>query len=171
MNNVKILGVIAIIMGILAMLAPMVTGLSIAFVVGVFVTIAGIARLVWAFQERTTGSMMLMIAIGILTLLCGVAMLANPLFAAALLTILLATYFIADGALEVAAGLSYPHLQQRGLLIFAGIVSVLLGAIIIAQFPLSGIWAIGILFGIKLFFIGLIMVMSNSTIPTDVVRR
>ena len=89
MNNMKTLGAIAIIMGIIALFTPLVTGLSIAFLVGVLVTIVGIIRLVWAFQARSRGSMFLMFAIGVLTLACGIAMLSNSLFATAVLTILL----------------------------------------------------------------------------------
>jgi uncharacterized membrane protein HdeD (DUF308 family) len=47
-------------------------------------------------------------------------------------------------------------------MLFGGIVSVLLGIMIWAQFPLSGVWAIGILLGIKLFFVGLIMLVGGS---------
>ncbi len=47
-----------------------------------------------------------------------------------------------------------------------GIVSVLLGFMIWVQFPLSGVWAMGILLGIKMIFIGLIMVMATSAVRT-----
>jgi uncharacterized membrane protein HdeD (DUF308 family) len=43
-------------------------------------------------------------------------------------------------------------------------VSIWLGIIIRRQFPLSGVWAIGILLGIKLFFVGLIMVTGGSVV-------
>jgi uncharacterized membrane protein HdeD (DUF308 family) len=49
-------------------------------------------------------------------------------------------------------------------MIFGGIVSILLGFMIWGQFPLSGPYALGILLGIKLFFVGLIMVTGGSTL-------
>ena len=51
-----------------------------------------------------------------------------------------------------------------GWLIFGGVISILLGILIWKQYPLSGVWAIGILFGIKLFLVGLIMVTGGSVI-------
>jgi uncharacterized membrane protein HdeD (DUF308 family) len=51
-----------------------------------------------------------------------------------------------------------------GWLLFGGIVSILLGIIIWRQFPLSGVFAIGILFGIKLFFNGLLMVTGVAQV-------
>ena len=52
-----------------------------------------------------------------------------------------------------------------GWLLFAGIVSVLLGVMLWSQFPLSGIWALGILVGIKLIFSGIVIVASGAEHP------
>jgi uncharacterized membrane protein HdeD (DUF308 family) len=38
------------------------------------------------------------------------------------------------------------------------------------QFPLSGAWAIGILLGIKLFFVGLIMITGGSAVRSMAAR-
>lgn len=105
-----------------------------------------------------------MFAIGLLTLLAGFALLAHPLFASGVLTIMLAVYFILDGIGEIAAGVRLRPADGWGWLLFGGIVSLLLGMMIWRQFPLSGLWAVGILLGIKLFFIGLIMVTAGSAV-------
>jgi uncharacterized membrane protein HdeD (DUF308 family) len=151
-------GVIAIILGFLCMAAPMIAGLSIALLLGVLVLVAGTARLVWAFQAGTLGEGILKFLLAGLTLVCGLLLVANPLFASGLLTILLSLYFIVDGVSEIAVGMG----SRRGWFIFGGIVSILLGVLLWAQFPLSGAWALGILLGIKLLFIGLIMLMGGS---------
>lgn len=158
--NLTLLGAAAILMGILAMLAPSLTGYSIVFLVGILLAITGVARLFWAFQVNTLGKGLFLFAIGFLTLICGFAMIANPIFGSGIISILLAAYFIVDGFFELMAGLRMR--PNGGWLIFGGIISILLGMMIAAQFPLSGAWAIGILFGIKMFFIGLIMVTSGS---------
>jgi uncharacterized membrane protein HdeD (DUF308 family) len=151
-------GIIAIILGILAMIAPVVAGLSIALFLGVLVVIGGIVRLVWAFQAGSLGEGILKFLLAGLTLVCGMMLVANPLFASGFLTILLSLYFIVDGVSEIAVGMG----TRRGWFIFAGAVSILLGVLLWAQFPLSGAWALGILLGIKLLFIGLIMIMGGS---------
>ena len=46
-----------------------------------------------------------------------------------------------------------------------GIVRMIWG-----QFPLSGAWAIGILLGIKLFFVGLIMITGGSVVRSAAVE-
>ncbi len=163
-KRMTIFGVVAIILGMFAMLAPGLTGISVILLLGVFVLLAGIVRIIWAFQAGSFGKGLLMFAIGGLTLLCGIALLANPLFGSAVLTIMLALYFIIDGIFEIAAGARLRPEAGWGWMLFGGIVSVWLGIMIWGQFPLSGVWAIGILLGIKLFFVGLIMVMGGSAV-------
>ena len=161
-NRITTFGVIAIILGMLAMLAPGLTGLSVALLLGVIVLAAGIVRIIWAFQAGTFGKGLVGVVIGGLTLLCGILLIANPLFASGVLTILLVIYFICDGIIEIAAAMKLKPLEGWGWLLFGGIVSVLLGLMIWGQYPLSGAWAMGILIGIKLFMIGLIMVTGGA---------
>jgi uncharacterized membrane protein HdeD (DUF308 family) len=156
-------GVMAIILGMLAMLAPGLTGISIAMLLGGLVVVSGIVRMMWAFQSGSLGRGLWMLVIGVLTLLCGIALLAHPLFASGVLTILLAVYFVADGISEIAAGFGRLG-DGGGWLLFGGIVSILLGAMIWAQYPLSGAWAMGTLLGIKLFFVGLTMIAGGSAV-------
>jgi len=163
-RNMTIFGVITIILGILAMLAPGLTGLSVAMLVGVFVIGGGIVRMIWAFQAGGLGRGLVMFAIGGLTILCGIFLLANPLFATGVLTIILGIYFVADGIFEIAASFQLKPEPGWGWMLFAGIVSILFGIMIWGQFPLSGAWAIGILLGIKLFFVGLIMITGGSAV-------
>jgi len=163
-NKMTIFGVIAIILGILCLLAPALTGVWALTLMGLLVLAAGIVRMIWAFQAGSFGKGLLMFAIGGLTLLCGIALVANPLFASGVLTVMLAVYFIFDGISEIVGGFRLRPGSGWGWMLFGGIVSVLLGIMIWAQFPLSGVWAIGILLGIKLFFVGLIMVMGGSAV-------
>jgi len=156
-------GVIAIILGMLAMLAPGLTGASIAMLLGGLVVVSGIVRMMWAFQSGSLGRGLWMFVIGVLTLLCGIALLANPLFASGVLTIVLAAYFVFDGTSEIAVGVGRMG-DGGGWLLFSGIVSIILGAMIWAQYPLSGAWAMGTLLGIKLFFVGLTMITGGSAV-------
>src|SRR5206468_4759091 len=71
-------GVMAIILGVLALLAPGVTALSLSILLGLFVTAGGILRMLWAFQGSSPGKGLLTFALGTLTLVCGIVLLANP---------------------------------------------------------------------------------------------
>ena len=103
-----------------------------------------------------------------LTLICGGAIIANPLLGAGVLTMLLVVYFIADGAIEIGASFDIGIGNGGGWLLFGGIVSVLLGCMMWGQYPLSGAYAMGLFLGIKLFFIGLIMITGGSSLKRAV---
>ena len=120
-KNMTSFGVIAIILGFSAMLAPGLTGISVAILVGVIVLIAGIVRIIWAFQAGSLGKALLMFATGGLTLFCGIALVANPLFASGELTILLAVYFIVDGIVEIAASARLRPAPGSDWMLFGGI--------------------------------------------------
>jgi uncharacterized membrane protein HdeD (DUF308 family) len=155
------LGVIAMVLGVLAMLAPALTGFSIILLLGVLVSISGALRMVWAFRSGSVGRGLWSFVIGSLTLLCGVAMLANPLFGSAVMTLVLAVYFLLDGVVEIVVGAGRLG-KGGGLLIFCGLVSLLLAVLIWRQYPLSGAWAMGVLLGIKLLFVGVAMLAGGS---------
>ena len=165
-TGMNVLGIITIILGCLVMLAPMLTGFSILLLAGILVVIAGIVRMFWAFTAGSFGKGVLIFAIGGLTLLCGLALLFNPVFASGVLTVVLAIYLVVDGGAEIAAGLGLKPESGWGWMLFGGIVSILLGIMIWRQFPLSGVWAIGVLLGIKLLFVGLGMITVGSTART-----
>lgn len=163
-RKLNILGVLIIVLGALAMMAPGLTGMSIALMVGVIIIAAGTMRIVWAFQAASVGQGLLIFLVGGLTLVCGIAMVSSPLLAAGVLTIVITAYLLLDGACEVVAGLQMRPEPGSGWMLFSGAVSVVLGIMIWRQFPLSGPWAIGVLLGIKLLFVGLTMVMIGTRV-------
>jgi len=150
------MGVILLLMGFLAMGSPLVAGLSVAMMVGIVLIIGGIGQLVFAIK---TGKGLLTIILGVLTVLLGGYMLSNPGAALASLTIFLAIYLIVSGLLEAVMAFQVRPVKGWGWALFSGIISVVLGAMIWSQFPLSGAWAIGILLGVRLFFSGWTLLM------------
>ena len=158
------LGIVTMLLGFLVMLAPVLVGFSLLWILGLLVAGAGLCRMFWAFQAGSLGKGVLVFVIGGLTLLAGIALLANPMLASGVLTIVLAIYFVADGAAEMGAAFGLPRGSRRRWLLFGGTVSIVLGIMIWRQFPLSGVWAIGVLLGIKLLFGGMIMVAAGSTV-------
>jgi uncharacterized membrane protein HdeD (DUF308 family) len=163
-KRISRLGIATMILGFLTMLAPVFVGFSLLWILGFLVVAAGLVRMFWAFQTGSLGKGVLVFAIGGLTLFCGITLLANPLLASGVLTVVLTIYLIVDGVAEIGTSLGLPRGSGRAWLLFGGIFSILLGIMIWRQFPLSGVWAIGVLLGIKLLFGGMIMVAAGSTV-------
>ena len=148
-KNTKIFGIVTMIFGLLSIASPMIVGFSISILVGLLVLLAGIIRMVWTFQTSSLSNDLFGFIFGALTLLCGIALVTDPVLASGFLSIILALYFLIDGMLEIMAAFRLRPLSGWGWLLFAGSISFLLGLMIWQQYPLSGAWAIGILLGIK----------------------
>jgi uncharacterized membrane protein HdeD (DUF308 family) len=163
-KKMTVFGVLAIVLGLLTIATPALVGTSALVILGVLVLAAGLVRIIWAFSSGTVGKGILMFAIGLLTAVCGLSLIVNPLFASGVLSIVLAVYLIIDGLAEIFVGLERKPGSGWGWLLVGGIASILLGVMLWRQFPLSGVWAIGVMLGIKLCFIGLIMITAGTTV-------
>lgn len=164
------IGVVLLIVGILALVAPFVAGLSVAFVVGILLLIGGIAQLLFAFKAGSFGKGLLAFILGALTMMAGVIMISRPDVGLATLTLFLAAYFIAEGVFEALWAFQLKPVQGWGWSLFSGIVSLLLGIMIWRQFPLSGAWAVGVLVGIKLIFSGWTLITIGGAARAEAPR-
>jgi uncharacterized membrane protein HdeD (DUF308 family) len=153
------MGVILLLMGILAIGSPFIAGVSVVLTVGVAFLIGGIGQLVFSIKARAG---IFSLIIGVLTVIVGGYMLANPGAALASLTLFLAAYFIVSGIFEALLAFKARPVSGWGWSLFSGIVSVILGAMIWSQFPVSGAWAIGILLGVRLVLGGWTLIMFGS---------
>jgi len=163
MENIKkdagltmLLGGVMVLVGFLSMGSPLVAGLSVTMAVGIMLVIGGIGQLVFAVK---TGTGLFSIVMGALTVILGAYMLSNIGSALASLTIFIAAYFIIEGITEAIMAFQLKPARGWGWALFSGLITVLLGAMIWNQFPLSGAWAIGTLVGIKLVFSGWSLLM------------
>jgi len=165
-RRMTVFGIITIIVGIASIAAPLTTGISVVVTVGIFVIAAGILRMMWAFGAGSFGSGVLAFAIGGLTLLCGLSLVSEPIFAFGFLTVLIAMYLFADGIAEIAGAFRLAPESGRIWMIIGGVVSILLGIMMWEQYPLSGGWAIGVFLGIKLLFIGIAILTAGTGVRT-----
>jgi uncharacterized membrane protein HdeD (DUF308 family) len=124
--------------------------------------IAGVARTVGAFHAGSFGQGALAFIGGILTFVAGMILAARPGVGLATLTLLLAGYLLVDG---IAGALLAFHVRPEkgwGWMLFSAAMAVVLGFLLLREWPLSGLWAIGTLVGINLLFAGSSIVSIGS---------
>jgi uncharacterized membrane protein HdeD (DUF308 family) len=148
------IGIFLLIAGVLALGAPFMTGISITLMIGVLMIIGGVAKSVLAFRVGAFGRGVLVFLMGVLMVVVGIYMVSQPVAALASMTLFLAAYFIVTGIVEFFAAFGIRPAEGWGWMLLNGIVTLLLGLMIWRQFPVSGVWALGTLFGIKLLFSG-----------------
>jgi uncharacterized membrane protein HdeD (DUF308 family) len=163
-GRTMLLGVLLVILGVLAMGAPLVTGMAITFLVGTCVVLGGAVQLVFALSAPSGGRKLFAALLGLLTLAIGIYMLVHPLFGLGALTLALAIYFLVEGVAEIAYAFQMKPAQGWGWALFSGVVTLALGWMIWRDWPVSGVWAIGLLVGIKILLSGWMLIAMGGSI-------
>ncbi|HTO54936.1 MAG TPA: HdeD family acid-resistance protein [Myxococcota bacterium] len=147
------LGISLIVLGTVAIsYAEIVTLASVVFF-GALLAIGGVIEIAHAFRVRSTSGALLHVLAAVLSIVAGFLMMTEPLTGSLALTVLAAAYFLVSGAFRIAAALSV-DLPHRGLAVFGGIVSLVLGLLVWSEMPGSALWLIGTFLGIDLLFRG-----------------
>lgn len=149
------LSILMILAGILAIFVPPAAGIAVAVIVAWMLMLGGISHLVFAWHVRSTGGMIWQLLVGILYLFLSVYLLMHPVAGLASLTLLLAAYLFLKGIVEFVLAFRLRALPGSGWLVFDGIITLLLGAMIGLSWPWSSEWAIGTLVGISMLFAGI----------------
>jgi uncharacterized membrane protein HdeD (DUF308 family) len=148
------LGVVYVIAGLIALGSIVTATAASVFIVGIMMLIAGVAEVISAFQVKTWGKFVLWLVLGALYILAGFATFENPLLAAALLTLLLGAALLASGIMRIVLAFSMKHGMPWIWVLVSGAVTLLLGAVILAHWPVSSLYVLGLFLGIDLVFAG-----------------
>lgn len=157
-------GIVMIVAGVLSLLLPFAAGMGVTAVIGATLLIGGVGQILLAFRAGAFGRGLTIFLLGLLAAVTGVYTLMQPAAALASLTLLLAAYFIVTGVLAGMAALNMRPSQGWGWMLTNGIISVLLGLMIAAQWPLSGAWAAGVLVGVHLLSGGAALAALGSAV-------
>jgi uncharacterized membrane protein HdeD (DUF308 family) len=164
-----VVGLLITLLGCLALASIGITSLVSVFFYGSLLVVMGIAEIIHAFRIRNAGPFLLFLLGGLLSMVVGLLVLAWPGAGLAAMTLLLAGYFFATGLFRTITSVMdrYP---RWGWDCADGIISIALGVIIMAQWPLSTLWAVGIVVGVGLISRG-IALMAGSLAVRNVIRE
>jgi uncharacterized membrane protein HdeD (DUF308 family) len=149
-------GILLVIFGLAAIIVPPLASLAVTILLGWLCLISGIAGLALTFWARLMPGFWWSLISAVLAIAAGVILLAMPVQGTLTLTIVVGAYFLAEGVATIMYALEHRReLSERwSWLLVAGIMDLLIAAIIIAGLPGSALWAIGLLVGINLLFGG-----------------
>jgi len=152
---IMMFGVVLTLIGIVALVYPLTTAIVVKVMIGWVLLIAGLSQIIFAFSTTRWGEFFLELLIGALFAIVGIWLAFFPLTGIFTLTLVLALTFILQGVLEVISALRMRPHEGWGWVLVAGILGVVVGLMILNQFPSSAAWAIGILVGINLIVSGI----------------
>ncbi len=163
------IGVLAILVGCVAILVPAVAAVGTAIFIGWILMIVGAFLVAGAFMAYSIGSVLLRLLWALLTIAVGFWLVIEPHNGTLTLTLVLGIYFLFMGLTRVAVAFASRGQQNAGLLGLSGVAGLLIGILVLAKFPSSADWAIGLLVGIDLIFAGWTLV-SVSLVGKDLAR-
>lgn len=147
-------GVLALIVGLISIASPLMTGVAITLTVGFLLIAGGVGQCLLAFRAGAFGRALLVFLIGLVMLSAGGYMVSKPVAALASITLILAAYFLVAGIFAIIAAMQLRPANGWGWMLANAIITLILGWMLWRQWPLSGAWAVGVLFGVQLVSTG-----------------
>lgn len=163
------IGAISIFLGCIAILVPAVAAVGTAIFIGWLLLIVGAFLVAAAFSAHSVGTLALRLIWAALTVIVGLWLIIEPHNGTLTLTLVLGIYFLFMGLTRIAAAFVNRGRPNAGLLGLSGVCGLIIGILVLAKWPDSADWAIGLLVGIDLIFAGW-MLTSLALIGKDLAR-
>ena len=159
-------GIIMTLLGIAAIIWPHISSVAVDFYVGWLFVFSGITALGMMFFAPGVSSFFWSLFTGALALFAGVLLLWHPVQGVTTLTLVLVAFFIAEGVFQTAGAFAargvFP--ESWGWMLVSGVIDLVLAGLIIAGWPGSAAWALGIVVGVNLISSGVAITMVATTV-------
>lgn len=156
-----VLGILMIVLGIIAILAPWEFGILIVYVVGWTAIFNGIAQIIYGIKTHSGGRTVLEIVLGLIYIVAGVYLILHPIGGLLAITILLASFLLVYGVVALVLAFQMRPHAGWGWVLLDAIVTILLGVLIWAHWPINSEWVVGTLFGISILMSGFSRLMIS----------
>jgi uncharacterized membrane protein HdeD (DUF308 family) len=164
-------GIAALLFGVMALVWPGLTILTLTFVFGFYAVMDGVFAVVAAWSVRSTGRWWVLLLEGLLGIVAGVIAFVWPGVTSLVLLTVIAAWAIVTGILEIVAAIRLrKEIKDEWRLGLGGLASILFGVLLVI-WPQSGMvtisWIIGFyatVFGISMLSLGFRLRGLNKTI-------
>jgi uncharacterized membrane protein HdeD (DUF308 family) len=144
--GLMLLGILAIVRSVVA------TVVSMLFFGWLLVIAAGIEIVQLIMVGKWAGQGLHVLG-AILFGVVGLLIVWRPIVTAEILTLLMGAFFLVAGLFQLIEPF-WIGLQGWGWHVLNGLITLVLGVLVLAQWPVSGLWVIGLFVGIELIFYG-----------------
>ena len=158
------MGVLTALLGVFLIAYPLATATITTVVFGCVLILVAAAQFVFAFHSQKIGNFFLKVLLGVLYGIAGIVLVFFPITGVAALTVLLGILLLVYAGAVTALAFRLRPVEGWGWFLFDGIVSLLLGILILARWPSSSFWAIGTLVGVAVLMGGISRIMIAAKI-------
>ena len=154
------IGILLIILGGLSIAyANWATEISV-ILLGVLLAGAGILQIASAIYARAWTGFSVSLLLGLFYLIAGGLCIFKPMTSELSISLLIALLLLVGGTFRLISALIY-RFENWGWVVFNGLAAIFLGSLILAEWPASAAWVIGIFVGIDLLIVGYYWVMLS----------
>jgi uncharacterized membrane protein HdeD (DUF308 family) len=147
-------GILSVILGTIGLGMTWMLTLASVVYFGVLLIVIGVAQLLQTFKSAGWKGTFLQILIGLLYLAAGIMVVSRPLLASLTLTWALGFALIVVGVMRIVVGMQHRGTSGWGGAVVGGIITLLLGLLILARWPSDALWVIGLFLAIELIVNG-----------------
>jgi uncharacterized membrane protein HdeD (DUF308 family) len=153
-------GIVLVILGLVAIMVPLIATLAVAIFLGWLFLISGIVGLFTTFWMRQAPGFWWALLSAVIGIAAGLVLLRSPISGTLSLTLVLIVFFVIEGIATIMYAIEHRNqLSGRWVWMLAsGVVDLILAGIIFAGLPGTAAWAIGLLVGINMLFGGTAMI-------------
>jgi uncharacterized membrane protein HdeD (DUF308 family) len=148
------LGVAMIALGVIAWLDVITVTIAGTIFIGASLLVGGVFQIIHAFMTKQWRGFIMSLFCGILYLAGGLLIMNEPVQGALFLTLLVMAALMVGGVVRIVLALQHRNIAAWGLILLSGIVSIVVGYLLYASLPWSGLWILGTLIAVELLIQG-----------------
>jgi uncharacterized membrane protein HdeD (DUF308 family) len=154
------MGIAMVVLGTFAVGSPLVASTVTVTLFGFLLLFGGVVQIIGSIWAGQWKGFLLHVMIGVLYAVTGYLIVESPLESTISLTRVVALFLLVSGMFRIVAALAI-RFHDWGWVLLNGVITLLMGLMILRQWPASGLWVIGVFVGIDMIFNGWSWIMLS----------
>jgi uncharacterized membrane protein HdeD (DUF308 family) len=153
-----------IVFSLLALTIPLIASLSALVIIGWLLVFSGVTQGLHALHSIGVGDILSKLFVAILYFVLGIYLLTNPLVGITTLTLILGIFFLAEGGIDLAVYIKGWRSDGSLWILLEALATLVLGLMLLRQWPSDSLWALGTLVGIGMLVTGIGRLMISLAV-------
>ena len=158
-------GILSILIGGALLFWPGKTLTVVGFLIGLWMLLAGVMRFLIALFGGDTDGRWIILIVGIVGIALGIVVMRNPTETIAIIVVIAAVFWIISGLVDIFQGISDDGMENRGWVIFGGVVAALAGAIVLL-WPSASLLVLAVIAGVFFIVDGIMQIIAGFQVKS-----
>ncbi len=160
-------GFLFIILGILAIIFPVVFTFGFEQLIGWLFFLGGLVQVYRSYKSIGHRGFWPLVFSALLGIVAGLLLIIKPMAGVLTLTLVLTFFFFLEGIAKIAFAFSITKSKGWGWILFSGLIALGLGILILSGWPGTALWVLGLLAGINMLFFGSSLLSLVWSLPKE----